>query len=144
MFHVGGSAGLFLHGVRLKRWLKNSSSDLDFVSPYFVLPQKTLKTTDGDELEVFYKDAKASGNDFDETFIVGDTKIDYKIDPKQRYELIEFRGVTYKVSDLLTIMEAKMRYAQKPSGGKHRQDLKEMVVKHKEEVKIECDPILPF
>lgn len=145
MFHVGGSVGLFLHGVRLKRWLKSSSSDLDFVSPYFVLPEKKFKASDGEELEVEHRDAKASGNDFDETFFIGSTKIDYKIDPKQRYELIEYKGVTYKVSNLMTILEAKLRYALKPEGRKHKEDITEMVVSKKKEGKQpELDVILPF
>lgn len=128
MFHVGGSTGLFLHGVRLKRWFDKSTSDLDFISPYFVLPESKLVLNDnGKEVDINYLDAKASGNDFDETFIVDGVKVDYRIDPKQRYEIIEHDGFKYKVSNLMTILEAKMRYAQTPSGQKHRDDITEMV-----------------
>jgi hypothetical protein len=125
MFHVGGSVGLYLHGVRLKRWFDNNkSSDYDMVSPYFVLPEGEI----GEE-EVQYLDTKASANDFDETFIVGDTKVDIRIDPKQRYEIIEHGGFKFKVSNLLTILEAKMRYALLPNGKKHKDDILEMIVK---------------
>lgn len=128
MFHIGGSVGLFLHGVRLKRWYKRENkystknSDFDMVTPYFVLPDDEI---DGNEVE--YLDAKASSNDFDETFIVDNTKVDLRIDPKQRYEIIEFDGFKFKVSNLLTILEAKIRYAQQPKGTKHKNDILEMV-----------------
>lgn len=126
MFHVGGSVGLYLHGVRLKRWLESSSSDIDMVSPYFVLPEGEVGE-DGHEID--YLDAKASANDFDETFLVDGVKVDYRIDPKQRYEIIEYDGYKFKVSPILTILEAKMRYALLPNGSKHRDDIKEMVVR---------------
>lgn len=138
MFHVGGSTGLFLHGVRLERWANNSNydsncvSDYDLVSPYFVLPEGEFGG-----YEIDYLDAKASSNDFDDTFILGNkVKVDVRIDPKQRYEIIEFDGFKFKVSNLLTILEAKMRYAQVPSGSKHRDDIIEMV-KGKEKKKSE-------
>ena len=131
MFHVGGSVGLYLHGVRLKRWFdKGKSYDFDMVTPYFVLPEDKI----GEE-EVLYLDAKASANDFDETFIVGNTKVDLRIDPKQRYEIIEHDGFKFKVSNLLTILEAKMRYALLPNGKKHKEDILEMVVKIPKKVK---------
>ena len=134
MFHIGGSVGLFLHGVRLDRWLNcnSSSSDLDMISPYFVLPEGKLEES-GEEIE--YLDAKASANDFDETFLVGGTKVDLRIDPKQRYEYIEHDGFKFKVSNLMTILEAKMRYALLPNGKKHKEDIEEMVIKVPKEKK---------
>ena len=123
MFHVGGSAGLFLHGIRLKRWSSRTShSDIDLVAPYFVLPDGKIGDND-----IEYLDAKASGNDFDETFIVDGVKVDYRIDPKQRYELIEYNGYKYKVSNVLTILEAKLKYALTPNGQKHKHDILEMI-----------------
>lgn len=124
MFHVGGSVGLFLHGVRLQRWTKGTSSrsDLDMVSPYFVL----VEDPEGQDGVVDHLDGKASGNDFDETFLYDGVKVDYKIDPKQRYEIIEYRGTKYKVSPLLTILEAKMRYALNGQH-KHKNDITEMI-----------------
>lgn len=131
MFHIGGSVGLYLHGVRLKRWFdSNKSSDYDMVSPYFVLPEGKV----GEE-EIEYLDAKASANDFDETFIVGGTKVDIRIDPKQRYEIVEHDGFKFKVSNLLTILEAKMRYALLPNGNKHKKDIEEMVIKSPKQIK---------
>jgi hypothetical protein len=125
MFHVGGSVGLFLHGVRLKRWKGSAmNSDFDLVSPYFVLPENN-----GDVFEVEYIDTKSSSNDFDETFLVDDVKVDLRIDPKQKYEIIEYDGFKFKVSNLLTIVEAKLKYALLPNGTKHKKDLEEMIIK---------------
>jgi hypothetical protein len=133
-FHVGGSIGLFLHGIRLKRWVNNKSSDIDMVAPYFILPEFDEEINDDDELGVEYKDAKKSGNDFDETFIIygdfGSVIIDYKIDPHQRYEIIEYKGFKYKVSPLMTIMDAKMKYAMNGQR-KHAEDIKEMILPKK-------------
>ena len=120
MFHDGGSAGLFLHGARLKRWKDKDKSDLDLVSPYFVL----VEGQEGAEVEQL--DSKASANDFDETFLYDGVKVDYRIDPKQRYEYIEYRGFKYKVSPLFTILEAKMRYALNGQK-KHKDDLLELL-----------------
>ena len=143
-FHVGGSIGLFLHGVRLKRWMNSGAgSDIDLVSPYFILPTSSAQ----DEHRIEYLNVKASANDFDETFIIDDVKVDYRIDPKQRYELVEYRGHVYKVSPLFTILEAKMRYAV---GGnkKHIEDFKELTVSVKPKKnpapKIEIGEGLPF
>lgn len=124
LLHVGGSTALFLHGVRLKRWA-SKSSDLDFVSPYFFMfeAEEEWKEDNGDIFT--HMDAKASGNDFDETFIIGQTKIDYKIDPKQRYEIIEYKGFKYKVSTVEIILEAKARYALNGQT-KHKEDLREI------------------
>jgi len=151
-FHVGGSVGLFLHGFRLKRWAKSGTSDIDMVAPYFVLPEKFIPKEDPnknytledlfdakkdseleelDEIEITYLDAKASGNDFDETFLLNidgeNVKVDYKIDPKQRYEFITYKGFKYKVSPFWTIFNAKMEYAKKPSGEKHKNDIEELL-----------------
>jgi hypothetical protein len=131
-FHVGGSIGLFLHGIRLKRWINNKSSDIDMIAPYFILPEFNSDEDDeDDEVDSEYKDAKKSGNDFDETFVLygdfGSVKIDYRIDPHQRYEIIEYKGFKYKVSPLMTIMDAKMKYAMNGQR-KHAQDIKEMIL----------------
>lgn len=127
-FHVGWSIALWLHGIRLKRWSNGSKSDIDMVSPYFIL-------VEGDEdIEITQLNSKGYANDFDECFLYtnedGKTvKIDYKIDPKQRYEIIEHRGFKYKVSSLEIIMEAKFRYALNGQW-KHKQDCYEICGKN--------------
>jgi hypothetical protein len=134
-FHVGGSIGLFLHGIRLKRWVNSKSSDIDMVAPYFILPEFNSASDDDDDVDSEYNDSKKSGNDFDETFILygefGSAKIDYRIDPHQRYEIIEYKGFRYKVSPLMTIIDAKMKYAMNGQR-KHAQDIKEMILPNKD------------
>lgn len=141
IFHVGGSVGLFLHGIRLNRWLHSRGSDIDMVTPYFILPEfnneenDTSNSLDEDfeDFGVDYLDAKMSGNDFDETFLVhgefGTVKVDYKVDPIQRYEIVEYNGFKYKVSPLLTIVNAKMKYANN-GDKKHKKDILEMLSKN--------------
>jgi hypothetical protein len=117
--HVGGSVALWLHGLSLKRW-KSGSSDLDMVVPFFFQWSKST------EMDIDYKDAKASGNDFDETFILNSIKVDVKIDNAQRYEIIEKNGFKYKVSSLETILEAKLRYSMNGQT-KHKEDIRELL-----------------
>jgi len=126
MTFIGGSTALFLHGVSLKRWGSSNVSDWDVITPYFILFQSEANG-------IHYTHAKKSGNDFDETFFVdtpdgGFIKMDVRIDPKTRYEIIEFDGFKFKVAPLLTIVEAKMRYANQ-GNKKHQDDLKEMLLK---------------
>lgn len=123
---IGGSTALFLHGVNLERWKGSSSPDWDIMTPYFILFKSE---TNG----IYYTHAKKSGNDFDETFHAdlpngGYVKMDVRIDPKAHYEIIEFDGFKFKVAPLLTIVEAKMRYALQ-GNIKHEDDLKEMLLK---------------
>jgi hypothetical protein len=118
LLHVGGSIGLFLHGVRLKRW-NDGSVDIDVVAPYFQLFESF------DDTDIEYLDCKKSGNDFDEAFVMNSVKVDCRIDPHQRYEIIEYKGFKYKVSKFETIMAAKMKYAVNGQD-KHKQDIREM------------------
>jgi len=126
MFIIAGSTALYLHGVRLKRWKGIRSSDFDFISPYYVAPESNEEL----DLNLDFTNDKASNNDFDYTFSVNGTKVDFKVDPKHRYEVITYKGVKYKISPLLTILEAKMRYAM-AGDSKHKHDIEEMVLHNK-------------
>lgn len=143
---LGGSAALFLHGVRLDRWMSRSNhSDIDICLPYY----QYLETWDKD-ITVQELNIKRSGNDFDYGFSIEDyrvdltpqvapvnyleiketkstnfLKIDIKVDPKQRYTFIEYQGFKYKVNRLEVILEAKARYAM-AGDNKHIEDLREM------------------
>jgi hypothetical protein len=140
-FIIGGSTALYLQGVRLKRWgekykkadqlersydqLERSydqESDYDFIVPAFILPESdsTLNLTMEGGAD------KSYGNDFDYTFYCNGTKIDYRIDPKQRYEYVTHGGYKYKVSPILNIIEAKVRYAMNGQD-KHKSDIMEMI-----------------
>jgi hypothetical protein len=125
-FIVGGSTSLFLRGVRLERWNDNYGAvcDYDIITSYFILPEST------DALHIDYGHGKTSGNDFDYTFTCNGVKIDYRIDPKQKYEFVEYKGHKYKVSSLLDVLDAKVKYA-KNGDQKHIEDLNEMVINKK-------------
>lgn len=137
--HIGGSTALFLHGVRIPRHNINTSndskSDFDIVLPYYIDP-KSIET-----LNIEFSSEKSSGNDFDYTFGISSKlssqqiKIDVKIDPKQRYEIIEYKGFKFKVSSILTILEAKMRYAL-AGNSKHRDDIISMICKNSKKINI--------
>lgn len=126
---LGGSSALYLHGFNIVR--KSTISDLDFVTPYYTPTNiKDFKpeynVTEADNM----KDAQPSGNDFDyvEAIVVdGDfILLDMKIDPKQRYEIINYNGFDYKVSPWFPIVDAKMRYSVRNNDPKHKNDLKNM------------------
>ena len=131
MTFIGGSTALFLYGIRLERWV-HPTSDLDIISPYFILFESENNGT-----SYSYSHTKKSGNDFDETFqltisdIAGGVhfiKIDVRIDPKAKYDIIEYDGFKFRVSPLLTIINAKTRYALQ-GNNKHELDLKEILLK---------------
>ena len=125
-FILGGSSALFLHGFNIKRNVP--IGDLDLITPYYT-PVRTVdfkpedNVTEADNMA----DAKPSGNDFDYVEgIVSDGQfllLDMKIDPKQRYEIINFDGFDFKVSPWLPIIEAKMKYINSWSGAKHKKDM---------------------
>ena len=125
-FSVGGSVGLYLQGFNIDR--ENKVSDFDFVIPYF----KRLDiidfeghpgVTEVDQMD----DCKNSGNDFDYTnaIIINDDFIlmDMKINPKYRYNIIDYDGFKFKVCPWEVIIQAKMNYLSSSTGKKHKEDL---------------------
>lgn len=58
--------------------------------------------------------------------IVDGQKMDVRVRPEQKYEVATYNGFEYKVCDIFTILEAKMRYAM---GGdkKHREDIHKLL-----------------
>jgi len=111
---IGGSLALFLYGIRLDRW-KTSKSDLDIVVPYYIL---------FDKAEMIAEKTASVGKEFDCLLSIGDVHVDVKIDPRRRYQHIEYEDFIYRVAPLEVIWEAKCRYAV---GGnkKHTKDLME-------------------
>lgn len=117
----GGSFALFLYGIRLERF-HSGISDLDVILPYY----SPLKDEDGDELEEV--DGKSFGNDYDVCYLLDDeTKVDVKINPKQRYKTIKYKHHSFKVALLEDIMEAKWRYVLNGQK-KHKDDCYEMIL----------------
>lgn len=125
--YIGGSTALYLYGLVLD---KNKDSDLDLVMPYYQGMQDIVAKKDFiEEVEEF--SGKKSGNDYDLTFAITTkegafAKLDIRIDPKQSYELIVYKGFTYKVCKLMDILEAKCRYA-KEGDTKHLKDIKSLL-----------------
>lgn len=91
--HVGGSIGLLLHGLDLKRDL--SGSDLDFCIDR--------------EIEVKNATNPGSGNDFHYTTTYRGIGIEVRVDPAAGYECIDGINVTNKEY----ILDFKMQYARK-------------------------------
>jgi len=111
--HVGGSMGLFLRGIDLKRDL--TFSDLDITIDEMNV-EETLKF-----------DSRSDRNDFD--FSLKHTfennyyvKFDIRINPEPSFEIIEFDGHMYNVSKLRDILFWKQKYSNK-GVEKHTDDL---------------------
>ncbi len=122
---VTGSVALFLHGCRVDRWYRNGISDIDLVLPYFI-PLNDEKI----EINLQYEHG-GSGSDFQEVYLFDGIKLDTRVNPNQRYELITYDGYTYRVSDPLDIIQAKIKYAKQSGSSalKHREDLYDIIGK---------------
>lgn len=118
---VGGSVALFLHGYKLERWL-DGNSDFDLVLPYFSPLKYKGKTLEKEN-------DKTSGNSFDSTYKVAGIKADLKIDPTQEYKEVTYDGFTYKVTNLETIIAAKVNYMNQFDGQKHREDIINLIIR---------------
>lgn len=124
--HVGGSVGLFLHGIKLKRWCSSDYvPDLDITVPYFVSMEQDelFEESEPDEDEAYRSDFAAH-------FSYDGVSVDLNIDPKQRWEYIEYKGFKIKVTAIENIIACKMKYALKGKK-KHKDDIYEMVGKDK-------------
>jgi len=121
---IVGSTALYLHGLNIKRDNTNHT-DLDVILPYY------QQISDVDGYKIRKTGNKKSGNSFDFSLFAmsngGDSTltIDIKIDPHSKYEEIEYNGFTYKVSPIIDIFEAKIKYIKGGGNGtdKHLQDI---------------------
>jgi hypothetical protein len=138
--HIGGSIGLFLHGIDLGRTFIDSDIDICSFKPY----GKKLVDSRYTETDL------ASSTDMDEVCykseIKGDgvekmIKIEYKYDKTQDFKLVEYKGVTYRVTLPEIILGWKVLFACRGSK-KHREDLDNLGIKY---IKRGACPILcPF
>jgi hypothetical protein len=128
--HLGGSIGLFLHGIDLGRTFVDSDIDICSFKPNgkeFKDLQKgyaetgLASSTDVDE--VTYKSEIA------EDGIENRIKIEYKYDRTQNFKLIEYKGVTYRVTLPQMILGWKVLFACRGSK-KHRADLDKLGVRY--------------
>ena len=123
-FMIGGSVSLYLMGYSLKR--EENKIDFDIIIPYY----QKLSTLDfGNEVirEIEEFDGKSSGNDYSSTFALTTKdgrflKLDVRISPHQKYDVVNYKGFNYKVCDLMTTLEAKCRYAME-GNSKHKNDI---------------------
>lgn len=120
---IGGSVGLYLSGYWLDRFA-NWTGDIDIITPYWVdlSIHKGVEQTD---------DEKNSGNDFDDTFSAFGLKVDVRVDPHHRYEVVSYKGRNFKVVPPISTIAAKTRYALQKGGQKHLQDVMELMSQNK-------------
>ena len=135
--HVGGSIGLFLRGINLKRDL--SKSDLDITIDEFVFENETLKDYEqiSDANDFDYAIKKNVDNDW---YI----KMDIRVCPEPSFEVVEFEGISYNVSKYRDIIYWKTKYANK-GVSKHKNDLETIKtgIRPLEPVSV-VDDVLPF
>lgn len=122
---VSGSIALFLHGCRTKRWEASFfTPDIDLILPFYF-------PIEGEKIKEYWEEQHASGSDFQEVYNFEGTKLDTRVDANQRWEHIKYDKYTYKVSDPLDIIQAKIKYSKQPgpNSTKHKQDLYDMIGK---------------
>lgn len=114
--HIGGSIGLLIHGINLKRDLLKSDIDL------------TVSKDLDENIPVQYIDASSNNNDFDYNFRVESldnscyVKIDVRVNPEPSFVIMVYEGFSYNVSKLTDIIFWKQKYAKK-GFKKHINDL---------------------
>jgi hypothetical protein len=128
-FMIGGSVSLYLMGYHLYR----KKVDFDIIMPYYQKMSEKDFPKDSliEGIEEF--DAKSSGNDFSSTFAITTKdgrflKCDIRIAPSQKYETVNFKGYDFKICDLFTTLEAKLRYAIQ-GNEKHKDDIMTLMIK---------------
>ena len=104
--HVGGSVGLYLHGIDLKRDI--SKTDLDITMPDW-----------DDELNSTWREEPSDASDFDyqKTYRTPDyyfcCKIEIRVCPEPSFTVVEHEGHKYNVSLLSNIFFWKKKYSRK-------------------------------
>jgi hypothetical protein len=140
--HIGGSIGLFLHGIDLGRTFVDSDIDICSFKP----TGKEFK----DSRNRYSETGLASSTDRDEVTykseiaedgIENRIKIEYKYDKTQNFKVVEYKGVTYRVTLPQMILGWKVLFACRGSK-KNRADLDKLGVRY---IKRGACPILcPF
>jgi hypothetical protein len=113
--HVGGSIGLFLHGIDLKRSLGQSDIDMT-VEDY--MPEKFANDK---------YDESSMPEDFDYKYRYAIStqlyiKMDIRVCPEPTFEIINRNGIDYRVSKKRDILFWKDKYARK-NVYKHTDDM---------------------
>lgn len=124
--HLGGSIGLFLHGIDLGRNFLNSDLDITFYKP----KGDIFPTSKAGKGKIAQVEAFKSAVDMDEFCYFGEiadqygdlVKGEFKYDTSQSFDLIEYEGFTYQVTKSDIILGWKVLFASRGSK-KHRDDL---------------------
>ncbi len=140
--HIGGSIGLFLHGIDLERTFIDSDIDICSFKPH------------GTRLKIshngYSESELASSTDMDEVCYKSEVledgtekkiKIEYKYDTTQEFKIVEYKGVTYRVTLPEIILGWKVLFACRGSK-KNREDLDKLGIKYIK--KGECPILCPF
>lgn len=115
--HVGGSVGLYLHGIDLKRDI--SRTDLDITIPDFADTLDNHKEYDKCPSNASDFDYRTMSKTKDNYFCC---KMEIRVCPEPSFTVIEFQGFNYNVSLLSNILFWKKKYARK-GVQKHIDDL---------------------
>jgi hypothetical protein len=116
--HLGGSIGLFLHGVDLQRDLSKSDIDMtvaqeiDFSQPINI--ENLEESSSPEDFDYQFRYYPNAGSVY--------VKIDINIRPEKKFVLIMHDGVEYRVSRIEDIIVWKHFYSMKGQG-KHTDDL---------------------
>ena len=126
--HIGGSIGLFLHGIDLGRTFIDSDVDICSFKPHGKkLVDSRYSETDlassTDMDEVCYE------SNVEENGVEKKIKIEYKYDKTQDFKLVEYKGVTYRVTLPEIILGWKVLFSCRGSK-KHREDLDKLGIKY--------------
>lgn len=120
--HIGGSIGLFLHGIVLPRDWYNGPLDLD-VTLREDLPENAVY-----DFMVKDESGLSSGMDMNYKFAHVSTgiKVELQIDPDSQYVPVMYKGFIYRVKTIEGIMYWKRKWAvefEDSDEDKHRRDL---------------------
>lgn len=117
---IGGSVGLYLRGIRLKRLENYGIGDFDLIHPFYINLEDEID-------DCVSNDNLPSGCDFGDQFNFDGIKVDLKVDPQLKYDIVEFNGHKYKVGDFRETIEAKIKYSKNKGGEKHYIDLLQLL-----------------
>lgn len=123
--HIGGSVGLFLHGLVLDRPWHDGPFDLDITIEKELSDQQFARLS---ELYLF-DGTKGDSADMDLKFVdeVTKIKVEMQVDDESRFVVVPYKGCEYLVKDVNAILRWKEHYANAYDDQKHINDLKLLV-----------------
>src|SRR6188768_2295899 len=86
--HVGGSVGLFLHGINLQRDLNKSDLDLTATKETLFVSDNLTESSMTEDFDFRFRYYDKSGY----------VKVDINIKPESKFSIINYNGFDYKVS----------------------------------------------